>query len=84
MIGIIVGHTFYFLEWVFPVVAEARGWRIKKVVHTPALLHYLCGSYEANGPTTVNFHAPAFEEEVVQDEGQEELPVDDADHPHMD
>mmetsp|Transcript_70128 Transcript_70128/g.106054 ORF Transcript_70128/g.106054 Transcript_70128/m.106054 type:complete len:242 (+) Transcript_70128:253-978(+) len=46
LIGIAVGHTYYFLEYVLPVVAEIRGWRRKKFLQPPALLHWLCGSYE--------------------------------------
>jgi hypothetical protein len=46
IIGIAVGHTYYFLEYVLPVVAEIRGWRTKKFLQPPALLHWVCGSYE--------------------------------------
>ncbi|KAM3574392.1 hypothetical protein VYU27_003685 [Nannochloropsis oceanica] len=61
VIGIIVGHTYYFLEFVFPVVAEARGWPVRRLFHTPAMLHYFCGTYhheEAPGAVRVDF-APA-------------------------
>ena len=46
IIGIAVGHTYYFLEFVFPVVAEIRGWPIKRVMEPPLLLHWICGTYE--------------------------------------
>jgi hypothetical protein len=39
----VVGHVYYFLDYVFPQVAEVRGWRIKKLLYTPVVLHYLCG-----------------------------------------
>ena len=45
LIGIAVGHMYYFLEYVYPKVAEIRGFRIKRIMEPPALLHYLCGSY---------------------------------------
>jgi Derlin-2/3 len=46
LIGIVVGHLYYFLEYVYPVLAEVRGWPIKRVMEPPALLHWLCGSYQ--------------------------------------
>lgn len=42
----LVGHSYYFLEYVYPRVAQIRGWRIKRVMEPPALLHYICGSYD--------------------------------------
>jgi len=44
-IGIIVGHTYYFLEYVYPAVAEIRGWRRKKILEPPRILHWICGTY---------------------------------------
>ena len=46
LIGIAVGHTYYFLEFVYPVVAEIREWRIRRVMEPPMLLHWICGTYE--------------------------------------
>lgn len=60
VIGIVVGHTYYFLEFVFPVVAEARGWPLRRLLHTPALLHYLCGTYHHEDAVQVDF-APAHQ-----------------------
>lgn len=45
-IGILVGHTYYFLEYVYPVVAEIRGWKCKKILEPPRILHWLCGTYQ--------------------------------------
>lgn len=45
IMGIIVGHTYYFLEYVYPVVADIRGWSIKHIMEPPRLLHWLCGTY---------------------------------------
>lgn len=45
-IGIFVGHSYYFLEYVYPVVAKIRGWRIKRILEPPQILHWLCGTYD--------------------------------------
>ena len=45
LIGILVGHTYYFLEFVFPVIADIRGWPIKKIMEPPSILRWLCGEY---------------------------------------
>ena len=39
-IGIAVGHTYYFFEFVFPTIAELRGWRLRRIITTPALLSH--------------------------------------------
>lgn len=77
LIGIVVGHTYYFLEFVYPVVAEARGWRVKKVLHTPALIHYLCGTYRPDDQTGLNVN-------FAQQDGDEGPPPPDQDHDHQD
>jgi Derlin-2/3 len=46
LIGIVVGHFYYFLEYVYPVLAEVRGWPAKRLMEPPVLLHWLCGSYQ--------------------------------------
>eukprot|EP00980_Cylindrotheca_fusiformis_P023015 scaffold10054_cov140-Cylindrotheca_fusiformis.AAC.6 len=46
IIGIAVGHTYYFLEFVYPVVAEIRGWRLKRILEPPTAMHWLCGNFE--------------------------------------
>lgn len=43
-LGIIVGHIYYFFDQVYPRVAVIRGWRMKKIIVTPTILHYICGS----------------------------------------
>ena len=45
VIGILVGHTYYFLEYVYPVIADIRGWDIKRIMNPPTLLHWMCGTY---------------------------------------
>lgn len=45
LIGITVGHIYYYLEYVYPVVAEIRGWPIKHIMQPPALLRWICQSF---------------------------------------
>mmetsp|Transcript_30034 Transcript_30034/g.39515 ORF Transcript_30034/g.39515 Transcript_30034/m.39515 type:complete len:251 (+) Transcript_30034:96-848(+) len=45
IIGIVVGHLYFFFEYVFPEVARLRGWSVRKVIKTPAFLHQLFGTY---------------------------------------
>ena len=47
-LGIIVGHIFYFLDSIYPQVAEARGWSRKRILVTPGLFHYICGTEPHN------------------------------------
>lgn len=44
IIGILVGHSYYFLEYVYPVIAGIRGWKWKRIMEPPTLLHWLCGT----------------------------------------
>jgi Derlin-2/3 len=46
LIGIVVGHSYYFLEYVYPVMAGIRGWPLKRILEPPAALHWLCGNFE--------------------------------------
>mmetsp|Transcript_29760 Transcript_29760/g.43303 ORF Transcript_29760/g.43303 Transcript_29760/m.43303 type:complete len:120 (+) Transcript_29760:643-1002(+) len=45
-IGILVGHMYYFLEYVYPIIADIRGWKVKRIMEPPRLLHWLCGTYQ--------------------------------------
>lgn len=45
VIGILVGHVYYFLEYVYPTIAEIRKWRIRKVLEPPRILSWICGTY---------------------------------------
>jgi Derlin-2/3 len=49
VIGIIVGHTYYFLEFVYPVVADIRGWPMKRILVPPTPLLWLCGAFQDQG-----------------------------------
>jgi Derlin-2/3 len=46
LIGIVVGHMYYFAEYVYPVVAEIRGWPLKRIMVPPGILQWICGSLE--------------------------------------
>jgi Derlin-2/3 len=46
VIGICVGHLYYFLEFVYPVMASIRNWPIRQLMEPPALLHLICGTHE--------------------------------------
>lgn len=41
LLGILVGHSYYFLDYVYPQVAAIRGWSLKKILVTPSILHYI-------------------------------------------
>ncbi|GKY94637.1 hypothetical protein MPSEU_000429200 [Mayamaea pseudoterrestris] len=45
LIGIAVGHLYYFLEFVYPVMADLRGWRVKRLMEPPLLLRWACDSF---------------------------------------
>ena len=44
LLGIVVGHLYYFLDVVYPQVATIRGWSIRHILVTPDIIHYLCGT----------------------------------------
>jgi Derlin-2/3 len=49
LLGIVVGHIYYYLDFVYPQVAALRGWPLRKILVAPAILHYICGDYGNNG-----------------------------------
>ena len=49
VIGICVGHLYYFLEFVYPVIAEVRGFRMKRLLEPPAPLRWLCDAAMQQG-----------------------------------
>ena len=64
IIGICVGHAYYFLEYIYPVMADIRGWTPKRIMEPPALLHMICGSYQP--PAAVAAAVPHDDDEVHQ------------------
>jgi Derlin-2/3 len=55
LMGIIVGHAYYFLDDVYPKIASIRGWSLQKVLVAPSLLHYICGDPVMNHPIRVSY-----------------------------
>jgi len=45
LIGIFVGHMYYFLEYIYPVIAGIRGWKVKRIMEPPKIVHWICGTY---------------------------------------
>lgn len=43
-LGILVGHSYYFFDRVYPKVADIRGWRWRKLIVTPQFLHHIFGT----------------------------------------
>ena len=41
LLGIVVGHLYYFFDSVYPSIATIRGWSQKKIIVTPFLLSYI-------------------------------------------
>ena len=41
LLGILVGHLYYFFDSVYPNIAEIRGWSQKKMIVTPFLLNFI-------------------------------------------
>ena len=40
LIGIAVGHAYFFLDEILPQIAEIRSWRIRRFLYTPEILRY--------------------------------------------
>jgi Derlin-2/3 len=43
LLGIAAGHVFYFGRYVYPRVAEIRGWKRKDIMQPPDILRWICG-----------------------------------------
>jgi Derlin-2/3 len=56
VIGIAVGHLYYFLEFVYPVMAEIRGWRLKRIMEPPTWLRWACDSLLQNDVQHFRLH----------------------------
>lgn len=70
IIGIAVGHLYYFFEYVFPIIAAIRGWSFQRPLKTPRIIHALCGSDRTRGaPQFLNELPPPVD---AGEEGEEE------------
>jgi Derlin-2/3 len=57
LIGIAVGHVYYFLEFVYPVMAELRGWQLKRLMEPPTIIRWVCDSLlQENDGHRIHFH----------------------------
>ncbi|ETV96887.1 hypothetical protein H310_10163 [Aphanomyces invadans] len=56
LIGIVVGHVYYFFEDVYPAIADIRGWRVRRILETPTFVKFLCNphAYTAAAAPIVN------------------------------
>ncbi|EQC25521.1 hypothetical protein SDRG_16604 [Saprolegnia diclina VS20] len=56
LIGIVVGHIYYFFEDVYPTIADIRGWRVRRVLKTPAFVKFLCNphAFTMGQPNVIN------------------------------
>lgn len=41
LVGIAVGHIYYYLDEILPKIAEIRGWRRRKFIQTPGVLRHV-------------------------------------------
>ena len=82
-LGIIIGHIYYFFDYIYPQVAEVRGWRYKKIMVAPYILHYICGTdyVPALGNTRV-INAPVAVA-IGALGGNENVPVEGLDNGHL-
>jgi Derlin-2/3 len=44
IIGIAVGHLYFFLDTVYPRIAAIRGWSVQKIIVTPKWVTAICAS----------------------------------------
>jgi len=65
--GIVVGHCYYYLEDILPQIAEIRGWRTRKLLKTPSILHWICGTRPAD--------LTDVQELDIDAQGQEDAPA---------
>jgi Derlin-2/3 len=90
VMGIVVGHVYYFLEDVLPKVAEIRRWSWRRVLVTPSLLKRICNQIDVGDE---NIISNAQAEAVLGGGGlgginndagvAQEANVGDNEHPHM-
>lgn len=43
LLGILSGHVFYFLRYIYPEVAKIRGWKKRDIMQPPTFLSWACG-----------------------------------------
>ena len=79
LIGIVVGHVYYFLEDVYPTIADIRGWQVRRWLAAPLVLKQLFG--EVAAPVQV-VQAPSTD--AQGNDGTEPAAAEDAELPNND
>merc|ERR1711871_151372 len=51
LMGIAVGHTYYFFEDVYPLMADIRGYRVRRWLAGPTVLQQICGELRDESET---------------------------------
>jgi Derlin-2/3 len=69
LIGIIVGHVYYFLEDVYPLIADIRGWQVRRWLAAPVLLKQLFGEHTQDGMRGGVQVAPPVVDDALADVG---------------
>eukprot|EP01033_Poteriospumella_lacustris_P000653 gene652-458_t len=84
LLGILVGHSYYFLDQVYPQIAEVRGWRWKKCLRTPSFLDYILQPERFYAYLNTRVVDGPLPNGAVAADPNANLPVVNADHPHQD
>jgi len=83
LIGIAVGHIYYFLDDVYPEVARLRGWTVKYYLRAPRLLSDIDDLNETEISIAETINTPMLQERAINDEdlytdNQNEVPTEAA------
>lgn len=82
VLGIAVGHWYYFWEFVFPVVSQVRGWPLKRVLEPPVLLQWVCGEWQ---PAVDNQHDQINADAMLNNnQDDDDVHADNDQHLHQD
>lgn len=46
LMGILIGHIYFFLDRIYPQVADVRGWTMRKPLKTPIIIEHICTMFE--------------------------------------
>ena len=46
LMGILIGHIYFFLDRIYPQVADVRGWTMKRPLKTPIFIENICTIFE--------------------------------------
>lgn len=66
LLGILIGHIYYFFDYVYPQIARLRKWPVEKIIVTPSLISYFFaedGIHVVESDVTENLHLHDMEHE---------------------